>query len=85
MLPGTGLPTVRTDFYCVGCRKFYFNTSRHAYGEDQLCTVCAAGREPRPVRNGRLTIRVPAAGKNAALWAHFDNWQWDDAVLRQLP
>ena len=29
--------------------------------------------------------RERAEAEDAALWAHFQDWVWDDALLRQLP
>ena len=26
-----------------------------------------------------------AEQEDASLWAHFDHWVWDDALLKQLP
>jgi len=70
MPPRTLLRTVRTNVYCMDCRKFYFNSSCYAYGEDRVCTDCAATRENCRLGNNPLTIRVPPARKLCSICNH---------------
>ena len=60
---------VRTDFYCVACRKFYFNTTRHTYSSTSQNVEMLFSNEKmtkkmnnETINNDKLNEKMPRYG-----------------------